>query len=655
MSNPFRILSLLLLFFAIAVQSNGQRLNADSLWAIWEDEAAHDTVRLEALRAAIWQRYFFKQPDSAFYYAGVLGDEAQAIGDEKLQAEGLNIQAGTFYIKGEIEKAIPYAERYVQMYEDNWPESRNLATALINMGSLYSAMGKKVQAIRSFERSEKIAAEHNYIDVQGGALMNLGNEYESLGEFDIAIDYLERSLEMRHALGDPGKLGITFSNLALAYKGNGDTEKALEFNLQAIAVHEELDDAFYIGSSLLMMGELYRDLGQLEEAKNYLNQALDLSRDNDLKQNLSNSTISLGQVYYELNEFDLARDYCQAGLDLAYDLKLFEEELAACECLYDVYKAMKQNAKALVFHEQVVNLQDSLNVTETAKELQRMEFDKEVLADSLRRATEQHSLEMAHQEELSRKDKAQNQLIAGTLILLIVAGGLYHRNRFVTKSRSIIQKEKDRSDELLLNILPAEVAEELKEKGEAEAQLIDQVTVLFTDFSGFTAMSEQLSPKELVNDLNACFSEFDRITAKYGVEKIKTIGDSYMAAGGLPIPNRSNAIDVIKAALEMRDFVAEGKVKKKEQGLPYFEIRIGVHTGPVVAGIVGVKKFQYDIWGDTVNIASRMESSGQVGRVNISRYTYELLKDQPDFVFESRGKIETKGKGEIEMYFLERT
>lgn len=224
--------------------------------------------------------------------------------------------------------------------------------------------------------------------------------------------------------------------------------------------------------------------------------------------------------------------------------------------------------------------------------------------------------------------------------------------KVVTERTAEVVAEKNRSEELLLNILPEEVAEELKAKGSADAQLIDQVTVLFTDFKGFTSMSEQLSPKQLIEDLNECFSEFDRIVGKFGIEKIKTIGDAYMAAGGLPTPNKTHARDVLEAAFEMRDFVENGKARKIKDGRPYFEIRVGIHSGPVVAGIVGIKKFQYDIWGDTVNTASRMESSGEVGKVNISQAIYELLKDDADFSFENRGKIEAKGKGDIEMYFV---
>jgi len=215
-----------------------------------------------------------------------------------------------------------------------------------------------------------------------------------------------------------------------------------------------------------------------------------------------------------------------------------------------------------------------------------------------------------------------------------------------------LRAEKKKSDDLLLNILPEEVAEELKAKGSADAQLIDEVTVLFTDFKGFTQLSEKLSPRELVAEINDCFSAFDYIMQKHKIEKIKTIGDAYMAAGGLPTPNQTHAKDVVNAALDIQEYMRNHRLTKEAKGDLFFEIRIGIHTGPVVAGIVGVKKFQYDIWGDTVNTASRMESSGETGKVNISGTTYEAVKD--DFNCSCRGKIAAKGKGEIDMYFVER-
>lgn len=214
-----------------------------------------------------------------------------------------------------------------------------------------------------------------------------------------------------------------------------------------------------------------------------------------------------------------------------------------------------------------------------------------------------------------------------------------------------LTKERDLSESLLLNILPSEVAEELKQKGSADAKYFDDVTVMFTDIKGFTQLSEKLSASELVAEIDTCFKAFDQIISLHNIEKIKTIGDSYMCAGGLPVANKTNATDIVCAALEIQQFMKQHLQERIKEGKEPFEIRIGVNTGPVVAGIVGLKKFAYDIWGDTVNIASRMESSGEGGKVNISGSTYNLVKNK--FYCTYRGKVQAKNKGEIDMYFVE--
>jgi histidine kinase len=242
------------------------------------------------------------------------------------------------------------------------------------------------------------------------------------------------------------------------------------------------------------------------------------------------------------------------------------------------------------------------------------------------------------------------KLLSGQIAVSIDNAMLYEQlEQKVAERTAELAAEKKKSDNLLLNILPVETAEELKQKGHAEARHYERVTVLFTDFRGFTEMSARLTPAELVTELDDCFKAFDQIAEKYRIEKIKTIGDSYMAVGGLPVPNSTHAENVVNAALEMRDFMSS---RNSSGGGKAMGVRIGVHTGPVVAGIVGLKKFQYDIWGDTVNTASRMESSGEVGRVNVSQTTHDLVQNKFDFTF--RGEVEAKGKGKVPMYFVDR-
>jgi adenylate cyclase len=213
-----------------------------------------------------------------------------------------------------------------------------------------------------------------------------------------------------------------------------------------------------------------------------------------------------------------------------------------------------------------------------------------------------------------------------------------------------LQAEKRKSDQLLLNVLPDEIAAELKEKGEATPRHYEMVTILFTDFQEFTKLAAEASPQELIHTLNECYSAFDDIIDRHNIEKIKTIGDAYMCAGGLPGENTTNAVDMVDAACEIMQWVTGWNLDRVAKGLNSWDLRIGIHTGKLIAGVIGKKKFAYDVWGDAVNIAARMESSGEIGKVNISKATYEHVKDKYQCTY--RGKIQAKGKGEVDMYFV---
>lgn len=264
---------------------------------------------------------------------------------------------------------------------------------------------------------------------------------------------------------------------------------------------------------------------------------------------------------------------------------------------------------------------------------------------------------------LDKSDRAKLQLFADQIAGAVYNSYLSEKTQEAKEQADIEKKiaitaqqeaevERAKSEKLLLNILPSQVANELKEKGYVQPVFFENATIMFTDFKGFTQIAEGLTPQELIKELDGCFSQFDNIIERNNLEKLKTIGDAYMCAGGLPRVNKTHPIDACLAALEIQSFMNQMKELKQMMEIPYWELRLGIHSGPLMAGVVGEKKFAYDVWGDTVNTASRMESSGTPGKINISYVTYEFVKDY--FDCEYRGEIDAKNKGKIKMFYLNR-
>jgi class 3 adenylate cyclase len=319
--------------------------------------------------------------------------------------------------------------------------------------------------------------------------------------------------------------------------------------------------------------------------------------------------------------------------------------------LSEIADLQNDKRKALDYYKQHIIYKDSLATIENRELLVQNQMQFEFDQQEKVRVAEQEVKDALSREELTKEKNNRNLALGGIGFFVVVAGFSAFAYVQKRKDNKIISEEKQKSDDLLLNILPAEIAQELKEKGTSEAKHFESVSIMFTDFKDFTKLSEKIPSTELIQELNYCFKEFDNIITKHGVEKIKTIGDSYMAVCGLPAKYGNHAQKMVDAALEIRDFIEKYKEKRQEEGKSFFEMRIGINSGEVVAGIVGIKKFAYDIWGDAVNTASRMESNGEIGKVNISEATYNLVKN--NFSFDYRGEMDAKGKGKIKMYFVE--
>ena len=607
-------------------------------------------------------------------------------GHDSIGMSGALYNIGSFHLRtGRSEEGLAIMQRSLTISERTG-NVRSMTHCYHGIGRYYEQRGEYDEALRYYTRSRDTFLAS--ADDRGviSSLISMGIVHKSRGDYDRAIATLGEALDLAEAIDDRGNIGNCLDNIGNILARQGDHEQALEHYQRALVHAQEVGDEQGVMHSLINVGNAYLDLHLLPEAIATLQRALGLARDLDDTRTEAIVLNNLCSVYGEMGELEQALDHCQRGLALKRRtgftkgisnslanigavlvgagryreaLPYSEEALIlareagngpemrdAAHDLAIIHKALGRPARALAMYELFVQMKDSIDREENQRAVLRQEYNyayqKQALADSLEfaRQAEVKDLELQRQEADIAKQRIALFSAGGGLLLLLSLAFSVHRG-------------KQRSDELLHNILPVQVAAELKRTGGSQARQIDQVTVLFTDFKGFTAISEKLGPKELVKDLHECFSAFDRIMERYGIEKIKTIGDAYMAAGGLPTPNSTHAADVVRAALEIRDFMAYGKAEKEATGLPFFEVRIGIHTGPVVAGIVGVKKFAYDIWGDTVNTASRMESSGAAGAVNISGSTYAMVKHEADLRFIPRGKVQAKGKGAMEMFFVE--
>ena len=665
------------------------QVNADSLQNVWRDTSKPDTVRLAAIDELAWTTRY-KNPDSAIAYANLELNLAKEINHKFWEAKACNTLGVSWYIKSDYSKAIEWHQQSLAFMKE-MRETGGMATSYNNLGNIYSDQGEFVKALQHYQRALDLVEATNkpkasiyygnigaiYLaqgvypkaleqfqkslvicedlnDEEGMAVAynNIGIIYINAGDTAKALAYYGKSVELNQKLEDKQGLAETYLNIASIKKAQADYAQALEYGKKSLALQQELSNAPGISESYGMIGEIHAARNDLSLALSNFRKELALAEETGKSDRLAVAYIHTGNVYLQQKKYTLATSFGQKALKLSEELGIITSQRDANNLLYQVYKSTGKNTEALAYHEKVLALTDSVEAAETNKKLAQMEFAKILTEDSIKKEKEKLLVKNEHQAAVSKKGQQRNVAIYIGVAVLALAAGLWIRLRYVHRARAAIHNEKARSDNLLLNILPADIADQLKTKGKAEPREFGGVSILFTDFKGFTDLSETMTPKALVAEIHHCFEAFDGIIHKYGIEKIKTIGDAYMAAGGLPVSSQESIRNTVLAALEMQSFIEAHRTQRASELKPAFRMRAGIHTGDVVAGIAGVKKFHYDIWGDAVNTASRMESSGDVGSVNISETTYELIKDEPMFKFQSRGKIHAKGKGKIGMYFV---
>lgn len=675
-----RPLLFLMCCFGISFSMAQNKVTIDSLLHQLAGTKA-DTYRVE-LYISLAQEYYMSAPNTSISYCMKAKALADSLNFTRGQTVALGWLAYLYEQQGELKKALEFYQITLNIAIKAGIK-KDIAVCLNNMAAIHKDLGNIPEAIRYHYKSLALKFEINDQEGIGTSYNNLAFIYQSQGKIPLALDYFSKALKIFEKIKDADGIATTLSNLGTLYKQQKQYTEAAVYLHKAMHIYKNQQNNYGEGYSLNSLGGLCEEQNKLDSALYFYQDALQVRTKIDDNQGIAYALKNIGNVYSKLNRmaeakayfkkslqnFEAIEDkwgiaivsdlygttlvnegdpageaYLKKSLAMAQELGYPENIRNAAFNLDALFRKKKQYKDALEMNDLYIQMRDSVENDKSRKASLQTQFRYEYEKKEAVLKSEQEKKNALSKAEIAKQKLMRNGFVAGFTVVLLFAG-------VVLRQRNRISKEKQRSDELLLNILPQETAEELKSTGTAKAKDFEQVTILFTDFKNFTKVSEQKSAQELVNEINYCYSEFDKIVERFGVEKIKTIGDAYMCAGGLPVANATNALDTICAALAIRDFMLAEKAKREAQGELFFEIRIGVHTGPVVAGIVGIKKFAYDIWGDAVNTASRMESSGEPGKVNISGSTYALIKNQ--FHCTYRGKIEAKNKGEIDMYFVE--
>lgn len=608
--------------------------------------ASDDTAKVKMLNAISFT-FFFINADSGIAYGQRALDLATRLGWDKGVATAYKNMGNSFMGKADYDMALDQYSKALAVFEaigDDDGQSKVLG----NIGNIYDDKGDYTRALEYEFRALKICERRG--DKAGMARIynTMGSLYETPQKYEEALNYYQKAANMHAALGDRQSMALDMGNVGNAYAGLKRYDSALSCDTRALAIFAELGDSMALANKLLNIGNVYYRLKEFKMALRYNIEALRTYEHVDDKQAIGVVYGAISGIYQAEAEQEINRNKASASTPHVKDLlnKATTNSLKAIEIfaaigalneLRETYDGLAQQyelagnyKEALNANKRSVILKDSLFNKD--KHIQFADLEKQRANDEKKFAQKETEVQQKLNKEFVQHSRERTILFTVGMLLLLAAVVLVLRQR-------------RRSEQLLLNILPAKIAERLKRKEHPIADVFENASVIFIDMIGFTQFSQNKDPKVIVSILNDIFTRFDAIAEKHGLEKIKTIGDCYMAVAGLPEPNKDHAKMAAAMAMDVKRAMAEYEAN----GTP-IQFRIGIDCGSVVAGVIGKNKFIYDIWGDTVNTASRMETTGLPGEI----YCTDNFKNSlpSNYIFASRGQIEIKGKGQMNTWLL---
>jgi class 3 adenylate cyclase len=625
-------------------QKEGQAL-VDSL------EQAAGSVLDDSNKVKIWNtisyNFFFINPDSGIIY----GKKARSLAEKLAWHKGVataDKNIGNSYMnKSAYDTALSCYVKAFELFE-KISDHNGMARVLGNMGTIYDELGDYAKALEYQLKALGIYEKTGDKEGKARIYSNIGNLYETPKKYAEALRYYTKALDIHVELNDRRSTAIDMGNVGNMNAFRGNNKAALEYDMKALAIYEALQDSSSIANKLQNIATVYGNMKDFTSSLAYSYRSLKIYDRVGDKDGMGRVLANIGDKYSDIargiiennrgqltgeamKNLQYAISYTNKAIAIFTEIGELEALSSTLSELFEAYELMGNYKEALEAHKQYLKFKDS--VFNNDKIIKFANLEKEHAIEQLRVA-ERETEAQVKMNELT-KTKKRNEAILFSIGIAVLLGGIV-----------LVLKQRKRTEELLLNILPPKIAERLKAKEHPIADHFGDASIIFIDIAGFTKLSEHCDPKTLVNILNDVFTRFDAIAGKYGLEKIKTIGDCYMAVAGIPEKDPDHPLKVADMALEVRDAM---KDYKTDDGLP-IHFRIGIDCGTVVAGVIGKKKFIYDIWGDSVNTASRMESSGIPGEIHCTDNFRKRLPSR--YIFTSRGEVNIKGKGPMHTWIL---